>query len=175
MVRWAVRWYFSRALLFILWGACVDGNHPLMIKHSTHSIMHIVFRFCVDLEFWNMKFFPQPILVCLKTALISSFKRSFNFTSLLVFSYNNLNVISIFKDVLSFVCHFTIGDLDLLGNFSEHVPFHSYWIIISSFPVIQIFLHITLTSLATCTVVVSIFVPLSSTISVCCESGFMLS
>jgi len=43
---------------------------------------------------------------------------------------------------------FTMGDLDFLSNFLEHVPFYSYWIIISSFPVTQIMLHIKLTSLA---------------------------
>jgi len=41
-----------------------------------------------------------------------------------------------------------MGDLNFLSNFSEHVPFHSYWIIISSVPVIQIILHIKLTLLA---------------------------
>ena len=44
--------------------------------------------------------------------------------------------------------HFTMGDLDFLNNFSECVPFYSYWIIISSFPITQIMLHIKLTSLS---------------------------
>ena len=45
--------------------------------------------------------------------------------------------------------HFTMGDLDFLNNSSEHVvPFHSYCSHYLSFLVIQIMLHIKLTSLA---------------------------
>jgi len=55
-----------------------------MTEHTTHSIMHIVFYFCVGLEFLNMilEFSYNPFrFVCLQTAFISSFRWSFNFTN----------------------------------------------------------------------------------------------
>jgi len=138
MLRWAVRWYCSVTLLFTLWDAWIDGNHSLLIDHTTHSIMHRVFHFCVDLESWNMilEFSHSPFrFVCLQTAVISSFSWLFYFTSLLVSSYNNCNVISTFKVVLCYVCPFHHGWFGF--HSSEHVvPFHSYCSHCLSFSVI---------------------------------------
>lgn len=118
MVRWAVRWYFSIALVLTLWDACIDGNQSLLIEHTT---FHHVRRFPLLFGSWILKYdprvFPQPFQVCLWTAVMWSF----NFTSLLVSSYNNLNVISTFEAVL---CHSILTALIML-----------------SFPVIQILLH----------------------------------
>jgi len=72
-----------------------------------------------------LEFSHNPLrFVCLQTALIPS---SFDFTSLLVSSYNNLNVISTLKLFCVMFVHFTMGDIDFLNNSSENVvPFCSY-------------------------------------------------